>query len=155
MYVCTQVHMSELFIAEPGSPAGFTCQVYPLGSHEGFACQVHPLRFLCGHKEIVLQPQRSLSVAEEKSPCGHRQNSVATKKSVGGYKEIFLWTQRNISVATKRSLCGCKTILCGHRDISLWPLQGHNKISVATEKARCGHKEISLCSLCGHRKLSL
>ena len=40
--------------------------------------------------------------------------SVATERSLCGHREISLWPQRDLSAGTKRSLCG-------HREISLWP----------------------------------
>ena len=54
-----------------------------LGKHLGKTCAPrtpHP-----SHREISLWPQRDLSVATERSPCGCR--------------EISLWPQRNLSVA--------------------------------------------------------
>ena len=85
--------------------------------------------------EISLWPQRNLSVATQKSLCGHteiplwlqRDLSVATKRSLCGHREIPLWLQRDFSVAAERSLCG-------HREISLWP---QSDLSVATERSLC------------------
>ena len=60
-------------------------------------------RSLCGCREISLWPKKDPSVATERSFCGHRHFSAATKRPLCGHREISLQPQRDFSAATERS----------------------------------------------------